>query len=111
VIGNRNVSLGSRLGATGRLIVVDGADESASARRTMSRMKIEQSGQQISDIMDVAEAAQYLKISVSQLYDLTRHRARVRQDIPIPCVRLGVKSLRFRRSSLDRWLSELEKAG
>lgn len=36
-------------------------------------MKIE-SGQPISDLMTVKEAAAYLRISVSALYDLTRRR-------------------------------------
>jgi excisionase family DNA binding protein len=66
-----------------------------------------ESGQ--SDIMTVAETAQYLRISVSALYDLTRSRANARMKHPIPFIRFGTKSLRFRKSSLDRWLGELEK--
>jgi excisionase family DNA binding protein len=81
--------------------VVDGSDESASARRTMSRMKIEGNGQTISDIMTVKEAAAYLRISVSALYDLTRSRTNARMKHPIPVIRMGTKSLRFRKSSLD----------
>jgi hypothetical protein len=37
-------------------------------------------------------------------------RGRARQIHPIPVIRMGVKSLRFRRSSLDAWLAELEHA-
>lgn len=70
--------------------------------------KIEDSGQPISDIMDVREAAAYLRLSVSALYDLTRSRANARMPHPIPAIRLG-KSLKFRRSSIDHWLSILEK--
>jgi len=71
-------------------------------------MNIE-SGQPVSDIMNVEEAAAYLRISVSALYDLTRSRSNARMEHPIPCIRLGVRALRFRRSSLDHWLSILEK--
>jgi len=72
-------------------------------------MKIE-SGQPISDILDVKEAAAYLRISTSQLYDLTRSRANARMKHPIPVLRFS-KQLRFRRSSLDRWMEALERAG
>jgi len=71
-------------------------------------MKIEGSGQPISDIMTTEEAGAYLRISTSQLYDLTRRRGVTRAQHPIPCIRLG-KSLKFRRSSVDRWLEQLEK--
>jgi len=72
-------------------------------------MKIE-SGQSISDLMTVKEAAQYLRISVSALYDLTRRRGAARATVPIPVIRIG-KRLMYRKSSLDKWLGELEKAG
>jgi excisionase family DNA binding protein len=62
----------------------------------------------VSDIMTVKEAAQYLRVSVSQMYTLTRHSGVVRAIVPIPAIRFG-KSLKFRRSSLDKWLTELEK--
>jgi excisionase family DNA binding protein len=61
-----------------------------------------------SDLMTVKEAAAYLRVSAWAIYDLTRQRGRVRMQLPIPCIRLG-KSLKFRRSSLDRWLEQLEK--
>jgi excisionase family DNA binding protein len=62
-----------------------------------------------SDLMTGEEAAHYPRISVSQLYSLTRRRGVARAQHPIPVIRLGVKSLRFRKSSLDRWLEQLEK--
>jgi predicted DNA-binding transcriptional regulator AlpA len=62
------------------------------------------------DIMTVGETAKFLKLSVSQLYDLTRHRGTVRSAVPIPVIRLGAKSLRFRRTSLENWLGQLEQA-
>jgi excisionase family DNA binding protein len=62
-----------------------------------------------SDLMTVEETAAYLRVSVSQLYDLTRERGTTRAKRPIPTIRFGTRSLRFRRSSLDRWLAELER--
>jgi excisionase family DNA binding protein len=62
-----------------------------------------------SDIMTTEEAAAYLRVSVSQLYSLTRRRGVVRAQHPIPVVRMGIRTLRFRKSSLDKWLAELEK--
>jgi excisionase family DNA binding protein len=62
-----------------------------------------------SDLMTVKEAAAYLRVSVSQLYSLTRRRGVARAQHPIPVVRMGIRTLRFRKSSLDRWLVELEK--
>jgi hypothetical protein len=41
------------------------------------------------DILTVAEAAQFLRVSTSQLYDLTRARGRARQTLPIPTIRLA----------------------
>jgi excisionase family DNA binding protein len=109
-------------------IVVDGSDESASARSTMSRMnaeRLEQAQMRIdkqaqtkgeaattpvmSDLLTVEEAAAYLRISRSQLYALTRTSSRVMQRHPIPVIRFG-KSLKFRKSSLDGWLTQLEKS-
>lgn len=52
----------------------------------MSRMKIE-SGHPISDLMTVDEAAAYLRISRSQLFDLTRRRGVARLEHPIPVLR------------------------
>jgi excisionase family DNA binding protein len=61
------------------------------------------------EVLTVAEAAMFLRISVSMLYDLTRQRGRVRQDIPIPVIKLGAHSLRFRKSSLEAWIAQLEQ--
>jgi len=54
------------------------------------------------------EAAAYLHVSSWAIYDLTRRRGRMRVNHPIRCIRFG-KTLRLRKSSLDRWLSELER--
>ena len=58
-------------------------------------------------VLSLTEAADLLGIKPSQLYEHTRERARVRQRIPIPHLRLG-KRLCFRRESLEKWIAELE---
>jgi predicted DNA-binding transcriptional regulator AlpA len=58
-------------------------------------------------LISLSQAALLLGLTDKQLYELTRNRSRIRQRIPLPCVRLG-KRLAFRRESLERWISELE---
>jgi predicted DNA-binding transcriptional regulator AlpA len=58
-------------------------------------------------VLNLSEAAGLLGIKPSQLYEQTRSRARVRQRIPLPHLRLG-KRLAFRRESLERWIAQLE---
>ena len=60
-------------------------------------------------VLNLSEAADLLGIKPSQLYEHTRERARVRQRIPIPHLRLG-KRICFRRESLERWVAQLEDA-
>ncbi len=60
-------------------------------------------------VLNLSEAADLLGIKPSQLYEHTRERARVRQRIPIPHLRLG-KRICFRRESLERWIARLEDA-
>jgi excisionase family DNA binding protein len=60
-------------------------------------------------VLNLSEAAELLGIKPSQLYEHTRERARVRQPIPIPHLRLG-KRICFRRESLERWIGQLEDA-
>jgi predicted DNA-binding transcriptional regulator AlpA len=62
-----------------------------------------------SDLLNLKEAAAYLRFSVTQSYNLTRRRGVARAQYPIPVVRMGIRTLRFRKSSLDKWLAELEK--
>jgi len=61
-------------------------------------------------VLNLAQAAEFLGLTPSQLYELTRRRSRVRQAIPRPHIRLG-KRLAFRRESLERWIAELETSG
>jgi excisionase family DNA binding protein len=58
-------------------------------------------------VLSLSQAAELLGLTKEQLYELTRSRSRVRQAVPLPCLRLG-KRLRFRRESLERWIAQLE---
>ena len=58
-------------------------------------------------LLNLTEAARLLGLCPSSLYELTRNRARVRQRIPIPTVRIG-RRLAFRRESLENWIAQLE---
>jgi hypothetical protein len=54
------------------------------------------------------EAANLLKLTRKQLYELTRNRSRCRQSLPIPMVRLGKRKM-FRASSLNTWIQQIEE--
>ena len=58
----------------------------------------------VSDMLTVDEAAKYLRVSACWIYD----HAAGRREPKIPCVRLGA-SIRFRRSTLDRMIADLEE--
>jgi excisionase family DNA binding protein len=60
-------------------------------------------------LMSIQQAAEYLGLTRSQLYQITRNRSRVRQAAPIPVVRLG-KRIAFRRDALELWIRRLEMA-
>jgi excisionase family DNA binding protein len=59
-------------------------------------------------LLTMDEASRLLKLSKSQLYELTRTRSRCRQSVPIPMVRIGKRKM-FRASSLNEWISKLEQ--
>jgi helix-turn-helix protein len=58
-------------------------------------------------ILTVDEAADFLKMTKSQLYTLCRTRSRKRMARPIPVIKV-LTNLRFSKESLERWLRELE---
>jgi len=60
-------------------------------------------------LLNLTQAAEFLGLKPTQLYQLTRQRSLVRQAIPLPHIRLG-KRLAFRRESLERWVAKLETA-
>jgi hypothetical protein len=62
------------------------------------------------ELLSLDELAARLKISKTTAYGLTRHRAKVRSDNPLPCFKLG-KELRFNWTAVTQWLDQLEKGG
>jgi len=59
-------------------------------------------------LLSMDEAANLLKLTRKQLYELTRNRSRCRQSLPIPMVRLGKRKM-FRASSLNTWIQQIEE--
>lgn len=59
-------------------------------------------------LLNMDEAANLLKLTRKQLYELTRNRSRCRQSLPIPLVRLGKRKM-FRASSLNTWIQQIEQ--
>jgi len=62
------------------------------------------------EVLTVSDVAKILKFSKGQVYDLTRSRARVRQTLPIPTLRIN-GNLRFLRSEVEQWLRQLSTSG
>lgn len=63
-----------------------------------------------SEIITVVEVAQILRCQPSSVYNLTRKRAKRYKHTPLPVIRLPL-GLRFKRSSVLRWIDSLESAG
>ncbi len=61
------------------------------------------------ELLTLEELADRLKISKTTAYGLTRKRAKIRSQHPLPCIKLG-KELRFVWSQVVAWLSQLEEA-
>lgn len=55
------------------------------------------------DILTPAELAARLKVSKSWVFEQTRTRAAIRNEKPLPCIRLG-KYLRFSWQAVSDWL-------
>lgn len=64
----------------------------------------------MTEILTIDELAQMLKLSRGQVYSMTRQRARVRMDNPLPTLRLN-GNIRFRKSDIEAWLERLANAG
>jgi excisionase family DNA binding protein len=62
------------------------------------------------ELLDVAQVAQRLGLPKSTIYELTRNRAHVRHDHPLPSFKVG-RRLKFNWTAVIGWLTELEKAG
>lgn len=63
----------------------------------------------IQEILTVNEVAALLKMSRGQVYEMTRNRARARNEHPLPCLRIN-GNLRFRRADIDAWLDTLAES-
>lgn len=57
------------------------------------------------DLLTPEELAQRLKLPKSWVFEQTRHRAKVRNKTPLPCLRLG-KYLRFSWVQVCEWMYE-----
>jgi len=58
------------------------------------------------EILTLDEVAAWLKMTRSQVYGMTRKRSQVRQDHPLPVLRIN-GNLRFRKSDVEAWLARL----
>jgi excisionase family DNA binding protein len=54
-----------------------------------------------SDLMDIEQAAAYLKISKMKLYELARHGK-------VPCFKLG-SIWKFSKKAVDNWIADRSK--
>ena len=57
------------------------------------------------DLLTPEELAQRLKVQKSWVFEQTRNRAKVRNERPLPCIRLG-KYLRFSWPQVCQWMAE-----
>jgi excisionase family DNA binding protein len=76
---------------------------------TAAKLGIVQSGQTVrlepSDLLTPEELAARLKVSKSWVFEQTRQRAKVRNKMPLPCIRLG-KHLRFSWAQVCEWMAQ-----
>ena len=61
------------------------------------------------ELLNVEEAAKFLRVSPRTVYEMTSARGRARRERPLPVVRLNSKCLLFRRESLEAWVREQEQ--
>ena len=59
-------------------------------------------------ILTVSEVAELLKMKPSQIYTMTRSRARERMARPLPYLKLN-GNLRFSKEAIEQWISELSQ--
>ena len=57
------------------------------------------------DLLTPDELAERLKVPKSWVFEQTRLRAKVRNKMPLPCLRLG-KYLRFSWKQVSEWMFE-----
>lgn len=59
------------------------------------------------EILTMAEAAEILKLTERQVYELTRRRSQERMEIPFPVFAIHCKALRVRKSDLMAWIENM----
>jgi predicted DNA-binding transcriptional regulator AlpA len=59
-------------------------------------------------ILNLQEAADFLRMSKVQVYGLCRSRSRARMNHPMPVLRIN-SNLRFSKESLVEWLQKIEQ--
>jgi len=60
----------------------------------------------MSEILTIDELAAILKMTRSQVYSLTRARAKARLKNPLPKLSIN-GNIRFRRSDIEKWLEKV----
>ena len=58
-------------------------------------------------ILTMAEAAEILRMTERQVYELTRRRAQERMEMPFPVFAIHCKALRVRKSDLTAWIDKM----
>lgn len=59
------------------------------------------------EVLTLEQVAQLLQLPPSSVYELTRQRARSHHAHPTPVLKIA-RRLRFRKSAILAWLSDLE---
>ena len=58
-------------------------------------------------ILTMTEAAEILKMTERQVYELTRRRSQERMETPFPVFAIHCKALRVRKSDLMTWIENM----
>ena len=61
------------------------------------------------EILTLDDLAAFLKMTRGQCYTLTRKRSQLRQEHPLPVLRIN-GNLRFRKADVEAWLEKLAEA-
>ena len=59
------------------------------------------------ELMTPQETADFLRIPLKSLRELTRNRTQVRSRSPLPCFKLHKKAIRFDKQAVVAWVNEL----
>lgn len=62
-------------------------------------------------ILTMAEAAEILKMTERQVYELIRRRSIERMEMPFPVFAIHCKALRVRKSDLMNWIEQIAQRG